>query len=142
MGLRDWLRGKPEEDPILGAAGREPTGLEPEASSATVFRTVSGQGAEGVDPEELSRLLDAAGGDPAELEQRLREMFPGAQISTSESTVVDADADPELAAQLLSSLGMSQPDPIAQLERLAALHAGGALSDAEFAAAKARLLGT
>ena len=42
---------------------------------------------------------------------------------------------------MLSSLGMGTPDPIAQLERLAALHASGALSDEEFAAAKARLLG-
>jgi hypothetical protein len=34
------------------------------------------------------------------------------------------------------------PDPIAQLKELAALHDQGALTDAEFAAQKARLLGT
>lgn len=32
------------------------------------------------------------------------------------------------------------PDPVAQLERLAALHTSGALTDAEFAAEKAKLL--
>ncbi len=32
------------------------------------------------------------------------------------------------------------PDPVAQLERLAALHSSGALTDAEFAAEKAKLL--
>ena len=130
MGLRDWFRGKPEQDPILGGLG-QPTGLEVEASSATVSSTVFGQPVEGLDP----------GGDPDELVARLREMFPGAKIDVSESSV-DASSNPELAAQVLGSLGMGKPDPIAQLERLAALHASGALSDAEFAAAKARLLGT
>jgi hypothetical protein len=34
------------------------------------------------------------------------------------------------------------PDPIAQIKELAALHEQGALTDAEFATQKARLLGT
>ena len=138
MGLRDWLRGKPEQDPILGGRGQEPTGLEVEASSSTLFAS----GAEGIDPAELARRLQAAGGDPEQLVAQLREMFPGAEISASEATVVDAGSNPELTAQVLNSLGMAQPDPIAQLERLAALHESGALSDEEFAAAKAGLLGT
>ncbi len=90
MGLRDWLRGKPEQDPILGGLGQEPTGLEVEASSSTVF----GSGAEGIDPAELTRRLQAAGGDPEQLVAQLREMFPGAEISASESTVVDAGSSP------------------------------------------------
>ena len=141
VGLRDWFRSKPDEDPILGGLEREPTGLEAEASSATISSSVIAQGAEGLDPQELARRLQAAGSDPDQLVAQLREMFPGAQISVSESSV-DSDTDPELAAQVLGSLGIGAPDPIAQLERLAALHASGALSDEEFAAAKARLLGT
>lgn len=141
MGLRDWFRAKPEEDPILGAREPEPTGLAVEASSSTVSHTVAAQGVEGFDAAELARQLQAAGGDPDQLVAQLREMFPGAQINVSESSV-DSSSNPELAAQMLSSLGIGEPDPIAQLERLAALHSSGALSDQEFAAAKARLLGT
>lgn len=37
--------------------------------------------------------------------------------------------------------GAPGADPVEQLEKLANLHASGALSDAEFAAAKAKLLG-
>ena len=130
MGLRDWFRGKPEADPILGGLGQQPTGLEVEASASTGF-----------DPAEFSRQLQAAGGDPDELVARLREMFPDAQFSVSESSI-DASSNPGLAAQLFGSPAIGQADPVAALERLAALHASGALSDEEFAAAKARLLGT
>jgi len=35
----------------------------------------------------------------------------------------------------------AQPDPTADIERLAQLHASGALTDEEFAAAKAKALG-
>jgi Short C-terminal domain len=36
----------------------------------------------------------------------------------------------------------AQDDPTAQIEKLASLHASGALTDEEFAAAKAKILGT
>ena len=134
MGLFDLFRSKPDEDPILGNRGQQPTGLEV---------TPVEQGGGGMDPGELVRQLQAAGGNPDELVGRLRQMFPDAQISVSESSV-DASSNPDAAAQMLSSLGFAgtpSADPIAQLERLAALRESGALTDAEFAAAKAKLLG-
>jgi hypothetical protein len=68
-------------------------------------------------------------------------MFPGSQISIQEG----GTADPAAFAQMFGAFGAGmaqQADPIAQLERLAALRDSGALTDAEFAAAKAQLLGT
>jgi hypothetical protein len=59
-----------------------------------------------------------------------------------------AMADPQQFRQeMLASAGASpappaEDDSLAQLERLAALHANGALTDAEFQAQKRRLLGT
>jgi len=38
-------------------------------------------------------------------------------------------------------INISNDDPIARLEKLAALHASGALTDSEFSAAKGKLLG-
>jgi len=138
MGLFDLFRSKPDEDPILGNRGQQPTGLE-----VTPVETTVEQGGGGMDPGELVRQLQAAGGNPDELVGRLRQMFPDAQISVSESSV-DSSSNPDAAAQMLSSLGFAgtpSADPIAQLERLAALRDSGALTDAEFAAAKAKLLG-
>jgi hypothetical protein len=138
MGLRDWLRGKPEQDPILG--GLEQASAE--AHTQVVARSVETPGVEGYDAAELARRLQSAGGDPDRIVAELRALFPGAQIDVSESTV-RSSFDPELAAQMLGSFApQSAPaDPIGQLERLAALRASGALTEAEFAAAKARLLG-
>jgi Short C-terminal domain len=87
-------------------------------------------------------------GDPSAdaLVAQLQQAFPGAQVSVSHQSV-DATADPQLAAQILGALQgagvtpASDDDPTAQLERLAALHAQGMLTDAEFAAAKAKVLG-
>ncbi|MDA0165033.1 SHOCT domain-containing protein [Solirubrobacter ginsenosidimutans] len=62
-----------------------------------------------------------------ELVEHLRAAFPGAEITVSSH-------DPKLS-------DLTGGDPVERLERLAALHASGALTDEEFAAAKARLLG-
>ena len=43
--------------------------------------------------------------------------------------------------QAAQAAAPSQDDVIAQIEKLSALHASGALTDEEFAAAKAKLLG-
>ena len=139
MGLFDRLRGKPEEDPILG-------GLSHPQSDVVAQPVPADQPQAAPDAAELMRQLQSAGGDPDRIVEQLRTLFPGAQISMSESSAM---ADPELAAQMLSSFGLPAPapapgavsDPIAGLERLAKLHASGALTDAEFATAKARLLG-
>ena len=138
MGLRDWLRGKPEHDPILG--GLEQASAE--AHTQVVARSVETPGVEGFDAAELARRLQSAGGDPDRIVAELKALFPGAQIDVSESTV-RSSSDPELAAQMLSSFApqSASADPIGQLERLAALRESGALTEAEFAAAKARLLG-
>ncbi|HEY6891079.1 MAG TPA: SHOCT domain-containing protein [Solirubrobacter sp.] len=84
------------------------------------------------------RTTDAApapaGGEPMnghaasdDLVEQLRAAFPGAEITVSSHT-------PKLS-------DLTGGDPIERLERLAALHRSGALTDEEFAAAKARLLG-
>ena len=64
---------------------------------------------------------------PDELVEQLRAAFPGAEITVSSH-------NPKLS-------DLTGGDPVERLERLAALHASGALTDEEFAAAKARLLG-
>ena len=123
MGLFSFFRSKPEDDPILGGRDQPPTGLRAE----TVTQTVTAHDVdEHISPGDLVDQLQAAGGDTEELTRRLRAMFPDAQISVSESTVGGAGA----------------ADQISQLERLAALRRSGALTDAEFAAAKAKLLGS
>jgi hypothetical protein len=64
---------------------------------------------------------------PDDLVEQLRAAFPGAEITVSSH-------NPKLS-------DLTGGDPVERLERLAALHASGALTDEEFAAAKARLLG-
>lgn len=67
-----------------------------------------------------------------------RQMDKNAQAYASAMDTVNATAAPAPAPQ-------PQPapadDPIAQIERLGALHAQGILTDEEFAAQKAKLLG-
>jgi hypothetical protein len=64
---------------------------------------------------------------PGDLVEQLRAAFPGAEITVNSHT-------PNLA-------DLTGGDPVERLERLAVLHRSGALTDEEFAAAKARLLG-
>ena len=154
MGLFDFLRGKPDEDPILGNRGEQPTGLEVQpvedaeawtrsSSSQVGAHAVRAGDAAQMDPASLIRSLQEAGGDPDKLVAELRELFPGAQIDVQQQSY--GGVDPAQMAQAF--FGGAEPprsaaagDPIAQLERLAELHQRGALTDAEFAAAKAKLL--
>ena len=70
----------------------------------------------------------AVGGAPgADLVDHLRAAFPGAQITVSSHAPKFSD--------------LTGGDAVERLKRLAALHRSGALTDEEFAAAKARLLG-
>jgi len=101
VGLFDFLRGKQDEDPILGGRSAEPSGLEvtpveggawSQTSTSHVTAQATGAGGEPMDPASLIRTLQEAGGDPA-----------------------------KLAAEL---------------------HRSGAPTDDEFAAAKAKLLGS
>ena len=155
VGLFDFLRGKPDEDPILGGRSAEPTGLEvtpvegpPAWSSSSTTRMDAAAAQSGgalMDPAELMRTLQEAGGDPDRIVAELRERFPDAQIDVQQSTI-DGGAHPDVARAMQAVFGgeaMPAPvDPIAQIERLAELHRSGALTDAEFAAAKAKLLGS
>ena len=112
---------------MFGYSGAEPSGLEVTPVEAPAAEPPAGTpGA-----LDLMRELQAADGDPDALVARLQALFPGAQIDMSSD---------QQAAQFF---GAGQPpDPIAQLERLAALKQSGALTEAEFAAAKAKLLGS
>jgi len=154
VGLFDFLRGKPDEDPILGNRDQQPTGLEVQpvedaqawtqsSSSQVGAHAVHAGDAAQMDPASLIRTLQEAGGDPDKLVAELRELFPGAQIDVQQQSY--GGVDPAQMAQAF--FGGAEPprsaapsDPIAQLERLAELHQRGALTDAEFAAAKAKLL--
>jgi hypothetical protein len=132
VGLFDFLRGKQDEDPILGGRSAEPSGLE-------------------VTPVEggaWSRTSTQAGGDPERLAAELRERFPGARIDVQQQSLGGVDpaqmARAFFAGGTLPAPDAASPaaDPIAQIERLAELHRSGALTDDEFAAAKAKLLGS
>jgi hypothetical protein len=156
VGLFDRLRGKPDEDPILGGRGAEPSGLEVGPAEGATWTHAVHPGVGGapgepggppVDPAALMRTVQDAGGDPEKLLAQLRELFPGAQIDVDQTTI-GAASHPEVAQASQAFFGGDAPgagpaaDPIAQIERLAALHRSGALTDAEFAAAKAKLLGS
>jgi Short C-terminal domain len=87
----------------------------------------------------------------------------GATVTMGETTVIDADADPEVMEQVSQMLGQmgidvqGQPagetgfasdgactdtdDQLSQLERLSALRSSGALTDEEFEEQKRRILG-
>ena len=96
--------------------------------------TITGNAAVG----ELLEMA-AGGADEQALVDAAMQMFPGAATTGPDGrTVINLreQAQPPGAGAAASG------DPqVADLERLAALHASGALNDEEFAAAKARLLG-
>jgi hypothetical protein len=75
------------------------------------------------------------------MKMRMKEPVSGTvQV---ESHTFDASHRPDVARQSIESLGGDDADDgrIEQLERLAKLPAAGALTDAEFQAEKARILG-
>ncbi len=74
---------------------------------------------------------------------------PGVTVTMGDPQVIDMTDNPEIMKQVeqaLGQVGMQMPqsdgdDPIAKLERLAALRASGALTEEEFAEQKRRILG-
>lgn len=104
--------------------------------SVTTSTNTAPLGADGT--MDLSSLLstvkearDHAGGDPMKLVEELQQKFG-----------VDGAVNGNVFT--MTSGGMmpfGQPDVIGQLERLAKLHADGALTEAEFTAEKAKLIG-
>ncbi|WP_028065016.1 SHOCT domain-containing protein [Solirubrobacter soli] len=77
--------------------------------------------------EALAARMNNGEGTGNDLVDQLRAAFPGAEITVSSH-------QPNLS-------DLTGVDSVERLERLAALHRSGALTDEEFAAAKARLLG-
>ena len=91
---------------------------------------------------------------------QLRQMFPNASIQV-QSAQLDASVDPALHGQIMGAVEMAtgqdldrdgvvgpagptapDADRVTQLERLAKLKDSGALTDEEFQAAKAKILGS
>ena len=73
----------------------------------------------------------------------LKQAFPGASIQV-ESHTIDASGQPDAARQVLEALGAADDpadDRVELLERLVRLRDSGALTQAEFEAEKARILG-
>ena len=158
MGLFKRLLGKEDEvDPILGGRS-EPSGLEarpvePGFSSTPAPNPAPQPAAEPLDMSspldmwKMARQLQDLHGDPQRVMAQLQQMFPGAQIDVQQQTTGDPEAAARWMQQFYAAQGIDtggdddEDDEIAQLERLAALHQRGALSDDEFAAAKAKLLG-
>ena len=157
MGLFKRLLGKEDEvDPILGGRS-EPSGLEARpvepGFSSTAPAPAPQPAAEPLDMSspldmwKMARQLQDLHGDPQRVMAQLQQMFPGAQIDVQQQTTGDPEAAARWMQQFYAAQGIDtggdddEDDEIAQLERLAALHQRGALSDDEFAAAKAKLLG-
>jgi hypothetical protein len=68
--------------------------------------------------------------EAASIVTQLQQLFPGATVNVEEPATVTIGGE------------AGGDDAVAQLERLAKLHADGALTDEEFEAAKNRILGT
>ena len=89
--------------------------------------------------ESVGELLDmaAAGADEQALVDAAMQMFPGAATTGPDGrTVIDLRGMPNPPSATTGG-----DHRVADLEKLASLHASGALTDEEHAAAKARLLG-
>jgi hypothetical protein len=73
--------------------------------------------------------------EAAEIVEQLTDMFPGASVT------VDEPIELSVEDIVRGSTGGGGGDRISQLERLARLREQGALTEAEFQAEKARVLG-
>jgi hypothetical protein len=113
-----------------------------------------------VDPEDQNKVAIDWDTLRAEYEQEaearraaLAQSGPvGPNVTIGEPQVIDLTADPTAAVQVQEMLGQfginveqasapAEDDPISKLERLAALRASGALTEAEFEEQKRRILG-
>jgi hypothetical protein len=92
-------------------------------------------------PEDVD--VDELPEEAQEVVEQLQEMFPGASVQVSESDDMSlSDALKAVHGGNLDALeAMQGGDHVSQLERLAKLHEQGALTDAEFEAEKARIIG-
>ena len=158
MGLMgDWLRGKQMKDPVRGSAhvvacsrpGR------PAVSSNVVMNLIVS--AEGVAPTAVEHecmcrqdrwprhgmtlpvTLDRA--DPTRLKVEWDELPTDQDLIRQQTQALLAGGLPGAPAGQSVVVDLRGNDQVDRLERLAALHASGVLTDDEFAAAKARLLG-
>ena len=72
---------------------------------------------------------------------RRRGLIAGAAIGASVAHRGSNDAPPAEQSEAAPPPPQAPPDDMEQLQQLAELHASGALTDEEFAAAKAKILG-
>jgi Short C-terminal domain len=110
----------------IGRVGR-PSLIGTAARTAVVAGTATAV-VGGVSSRQQAKAQQAADAQAYQQEQQQAAMEAAAQQAAAQQ---QAAAPPAAAA----------PDPIAELEKLAQLKAQGVLSDEEFAAAKAKLLG-
>jgi hypothetical protein len=78
-------------------------------------------------------VVNLSGGD-------ISGALPAIQQALASGNLADLAKIKADLRQQMGAAGASRPDPVESLEKLAHLHAGGVLTDAEFAAAKAKLL--
>jgi hypothetical protein len=88
----------------------------------------------GMSKHQQAKAQQAADAQAYEQEQQQAAMQAAAQQAVAEQAAAQQAAAPAAAP--------AAADPIAELERLGQLKAQGILTDEEFAAAKAKLLGT
>jgi hypothetical protein len=126
--------------PPQAAAGAAAFGGFPIAS--TTFSTTIDGGSTVIDARNVPGLRDElmkavqdvqAGGNPAELRDAVMKAM-------SQGTAVNLPAG-AASGQAAAAPAPAAPDPLDQLSKLADLHKSGALTDAEFQAQKAKILG-
>ncbi len=157
MGLMgDWLRARKMKDPVRGSAHIVACSrpARPAVSSNIVMNLIVS--ADGVAPTAVEHecmcrqdrwphqgmtlpvTLDRA--DPSRLKVEWDELPTHQDRIQQQTEAMLAGGFPGTATAEPVVIDLRGADHVQRLERLAALHAAGALTDEEFAAAKARLL--
>jgi hypothetical protein len=138
---------KNKDDEAKDAFGQmqETSGSVTVTSSSSTTTPPAGAHLGPAGPAELGNILGAlhdameeSGGDPdklrAEIKENLSERGIAADVQTS--------GDPTIVASTFGGLMSPEDQTLARLEKLGRLKAQGLLTDEEFAAQKARILGT
>jgi hypothetical protein len=117
----------------IGRVGR-PSLIGTAARTAVVAGTATAV-VGGMSGRKQAQAQQAADAQAYQQEQQQAAMEAAAQQAAAQQAAAQQAAAQQAAAPAAA------PDPIAELEKLAQLKAQGVLSDEEFAAAKAKLLG-
>jgi hypothetical protein len=89
----------------------------------------------------MSRHQQAKAQDAAQLQQLQAQQAAADQQAAVDAAVADALAKQAPAAPAAAPAAAGGADPVAELQKLADMKAQGLLSDEEFAAMKAKLIG-